>query len=594
MIDKHKHLLTPLPQGPVFKRLLSYTRPHGKWLFLALILLIGGTGAEILGPILIKIFIDDYLTPGVFSVQPLLVLGGGYILLHITAAAMNYTQLLIFQKIALKIIQKLRIDIFAKVEKLGLSFFDQFPTGALVSRITNDTEQVKELYVSVLATFIQNIVFLVGIFIAMFYLNAQLALFCLVLLPIILTLMQLYRKLSSTYYAQMSEKLSELSARLNESIQGMAIVQVFRQERRMKKEFQSINQAHHVAWYKSIKLDGLLLRPAVDFISILALVLILTFFGVTSLNNPVEIGVLYAFVSYLDRFFEPVNQIMQRLSIFQQAMIAAGRVFRLMDHDELAPQKQGNTKPGILNGDIAFKNVTFSYDGKQDVLKNISFRVNKGETLALVGHTGSGKSSIINLLMRFYSLKQGEILIDGTAIEEYENEELRENMGLVLQDPFLFVGDVTHNIRLYNQRMNDEQVKEAAKFVHADSFIRKLPKAYKHPVGERGGTFSSGQRQLLSFARTIVKEPKILILDEATASVDTETESDIQLALEKMRKGRTTIAIAHRLSTIKNADHILVLHQGEIVERGNHEELLKQKGLYEKMYLLQQGADKLV
>ncbi|WP_096189032.1 ABC transporter ATP-binding protein [Evansella halocellulosilytica] len=593
MIDRHKHLLTPLPQGQVFKRLLTYTKPHLKWISIALILLIGGTSAEILGPILIKIFIDDFLTPRIFDLQPLLWLGFGFIFLYICAAVMNYAQGLLFQKIALKIIQQLRIDVFNKVEKLGLSFFDQFPTGGLVSRITNDTEQVKELYVSVMAIFIQNIVFLVGVFIAMFALNVQLALFCLGILPILLLVMQLYRRFSSKYYAEMSEKLSQLNARLNESIQGMAIIQVFRQERRMNKEFQKTNQEHHEAWFKSIKLDGLLLRPAVDFISIIALVLVLSFFGITSLNSPVEIGVLYAFVNYLDRFFEPVNQVMQRLSIFQQAIISAGRVFRLMDHNELAPVKEGTADPKITDGVIEFNDVTFSYDGKQDVLKNIDFKVNEGETLALVGHTGSGKSSIINLLMRFYSIQQGEIKIDGEPIEQYSDEELRTKMGLVLQDPFLFVGDIEYNIRLYDESISETDVREAAQFVHADSFINRLPRGYKEKVGERGSTFSSGQRQLISFARTMAKKPKILVLDEATASVDTETETEIQAALEKMRRGRTTIAIAHRLSTIKDADHILVLHQGEIVEYGTHPQLLAKEGLYHKMYLLQQGADKL-
>ena len=593
MIEKHKHLLVPLPQGKVFKRLLAYAKPHLKWISIAFILLVGGTSAELLGPILIKIFIDDFLTPRVFELQPLLILGIGYIVLHISAAIMNYTQLLFFQKIALKIIQQLRIDVFAKVERLGLSFFDQFPTGGLVSRITNDTEQVKELYVSVMAVFVQNIVMLIGIFIAMFFLNVQLALFCLILLPLIIIIMQLYRHFSSKFYSEMSEKLSQLNARLNESIQGMAIIQVFRQERRMNRDFEKTNKEHHDAYFKTIKLDGLLLRPAVDFLSIIALVLILSYFGITSLNNPVEIGVLYAFVTYLDRFFEPVNQMMQRLSIFQQAMIAAGRVFRLMDHNELAPVKQGAGNPKIKQGVIEFKNVTFSYDGKQDVLKNINFTVNEGETLALVGHTGSGKSSIINLLMRFYSIEKGEILIDGAPLEHYGDEELRTKLGLVLQDPFMFVGDIEHNIRLFDESITDQDVRDAAEFVHAQPFIDRLSKGYKTKVGERGATFSSGQRQLLSFARTMAKKPKILVLDEATASVDTETETVIQVALEKMRRGRTTIAIAHRLSTIKDADHILVLHQGEIVERGNHAELLQQKGLYHKMYLLQQGAEKL-
>ncbi|WP_017727435.1 ABC transporter ATP-binding protein, partial [Halalkalibacterium ligniniphilum] len=498
-------------------------------------------------------------------------------------------QIFLFQKIALIIIQQLRTDVFSNVQRLSLSFFDRTPAGGLISRITNDTETIKDFYITVLAVFVQNFIFLTGIFIAMFYLNTRLAFFCLIFLPIIFGLMQLYRKLSAKFYADMSEKLSQLNAKMNESIQGMAIIQMFRQERRMRKEFQSINEQHLNAGMKSMKLDGILLRPMVDFIAILALVLVLSFFGITSLSSPVEIGVLYAFVNYLDRFFEPVNQMMMRLSLFQQAIVSGGRVFKLMDHQELAPTHEGSGEGRVTEGEIEFRNVSFSYDGKTDVLKNISFKVNKGETVALVGHTGSGKSSIINVLMRFYPIKRGEILIDGQPIGSFRNDVLRKKIGLVLQDPFLYTGTIASNIRLYHHEVSDEQIREAAEFVRANEFIEKLPGGYEAPVAERGATLSSGQRQLISFARTMAVEPKILILDEATANVDTETEEAIQKALERMREGRTTIAIAHRLSTIKDANQILVLHQGEIIERGTHAELLEQQGLYHKMYVLQKG-----
>ncbi|WP_227935912.1 ABC transporter ATP-binding protein [Alkalihalobacillus deserti] len=589
---KHKdQILTSKEQQMILWRLLGYAKNHKKSLAFAFILLLFATAAELFGPILVKIFIDDYLTPREFPFEPLLWLGILYAVLHISSVFINYFQAFMFQSISLKIVQELRVDVFSNVERQGLKFFDKTPAGALISRITNDTESIKEFYLTVLANFVQNILFLLGIFIAMFYLNPILALFCIVLLPIIFGLMQLYRRISSRLYADMSEKLSLLNAKMNETIQGMAIVQMFRQERRLRKEFSDVNEQHFQAGMKTMKLDGLLLRPAVDLISILALILVLSFFGVTSFISPVEIGVLYAFVNYLDRFFEPVNQMMMRLSLFQQAIVSGGRVFKLMDHKEFAPVQAGLISPSIKNGDIEFKNVSFSYDGESDVLKNISFTVKKGETVALVGHTGSGKSSIINVLMRFYPLERGEIFIDGQPLTEYANTELRENIGLVLQDPFLYTGTITSNIRLYRGQLTDSQIKEAAEFVRANEFIERLPGGYVAEVTERGSTLSSGQRQLLSFARTMATNPKILILDEATANVDTETEEAIQDALKRMQKGRTTIAVAHRLSTIKEANQIIVLHKGEIVERGNHQELLKQNGLYHKMYLLQKGSE---
>ncbi|WP_223700092.1 ABC transporter ATP-binding protein [Sutcliffiella deserti] len=577
-------------QRKVLKRLLSYAKPHTKQFAFAFLLLVIATVGEIAGPLIIAIFIDDYLTPQAMERGPIFFLAALYIGVLVLKVTVTYFQLLKFQEISLKIIQELRIDVFSKVQTLGLKFFDQTPGGSIVSRVTNDTEAIKEMFVSVISTFVQNGVFLIGIFLAMFYLNVQLALFCLFIIPIILGIMAAYRYFSSRYYSDMRERLSQLNAKLNESLQGMSIIQVFRQERRLRKEFSEINEAHYQAGVKNIKLDGLLLRPAIDFVYVLSLILVLSYFGVSSITNVIEIGVLYAFVNYLGRFFEPVNQMMMRLSMYQQAIVSASRVFDLLDEKELAPisEKEG-LAPVIKEGEIEFKNVTFSYDGKRDVLKNISFKANPGETIALVGHTGSGKSSIINLLMRFYEIKNGQILLDGVELKNFEDKELRKKMGLVLQDPFLFYGTINYNIRMHDPSITDQEIRDAAEFVQADTFIKKLPDQYEQLVVERGATFSSGQRQLVAFARTIAVKPKILVLDEATANIDTETEEAIQAALEKMRKGRTTIAIAHRLSTIQDADCILVLHQGEIVEQGTHQELLKQEGLYYKMYLLQNG-----
>ncbi|CRK80351.1 ABC transporter ATP-binding protein [Neobacillus massiliamazoniensis] len=582
-------VLSEKEQRKVLFRLLSYTKPHTKTIALAFILLILTTVGDIFLPILVKTFIDDYLTPRKLIFQQLFILGSVYMGIQVVKAVLLFFQLVLFQGIALKIIQQLRIDVFSKVQALGLKFFDKTPAGSIVSRVTNDTEAIKDMFVTVIATFIQSGFLLVGIFIAMFILNAKLALLCVIIIPLILFVMTLYRKLSSRFYLDMRERLSQLNAKLSESLQGMAIVQMFRQEKRLRQEFGEINDQHFKAGMKNIKIDGLLLRPAIDLIYIFALIIVLSYFGITSFQNSIQIGVLYAFVNYLDRFFEPVVNMMMRLSLYQQAIVAGSRVFKLLDNEELAP-KQADRPNVIKKGKIEFKNVSFSYDGKRDVLKNISFTANPGETVALVGHTGSGKSSIINLLMRFYEYNRGDILIDGDSIRSFTKQELREKLGLVLQDPFLFYGTVKDNIRLHNDTLTDEQIREAAEFVQANVFIERLEDGYDDKVVERGATFSSGQRQLIAFARTIAANPKILILDEATANIDTETEESIQTALARMRRGRTTIAIAHRLSTIQDADSILVLHQGEIVESGTHQELLAQGGLYYKMFLLQNGT----
>ncbi|MFX3674837.1 MAG: ABC transporter ATP-binding protein [Paenisporosarcina sp.] len=580
--------LTGKDQWTILKRLIAYLKPHKKVITFALFLLSITVLGDVLGPIIIKTFIDDYLTIRNFPTGPLVGLAGAYLFIQVTNVFVSYFQLLKFQEIALKIIQQMRIDVFTKVQNLGLRYFDRTPAGSIVSRVTNDTEAIKDMFVSVLVGFVQSGFLVVGVYIAMFILNVKLALVTLILLPILFMIIKTYRRYSSVFYQDLRERLSQLNAKLAESLQGMSMIQAFRQEPRLKDEFNEINNQHWNAGKRNIKMDSLLLRPAIDLVYALALILLLSFFGITSFDNTIEVGIIYAFVTYIDRFFEPINQVMQRLSIFQQAIVAASRVFTLLDETDLSPA-QKNVGSRITQGKIEFNNVTFSYDGQTEVLKNISFTAEPGETVALVGHTGSGKSSIINLLMRFYEFDQGDIRIDGVSVKDYRHQELRENMGLVLQDPFLFFGDIASNIRLHKSDMTDEEVRAAAEFVQADTFINKLPEGYQQKVTERGSTYSSGQRQLVAFARTMATDPKILVLDEATANIDTETEVAIQSSLEKMRQGRTTIAIAHRLSTIQDAELIIVLHHGEIVERGNHQELLARRGLYHKMYLLQNG-----
>ncbi|WP_394119842.1 ABC transporter ATP-binding protein [Planococcus donghaensis] len=578
--------LTGRDQWIVFKRLLKYLAPHKKMLALAMGLLILTVLGDVLGPLLIKIFIDDYLTPGTFPTGPIVGLAAAYLFIQASNVIISYFQMLKFQVAALKIIQQLRIDVFTKVHGLGMRYFDKTPAGGIVSRVTNDTEAIKEMFVTVLIGFIQSAFLIVGVYIAMFFLNVRLALITLALLPILGWIIYIYRKYSSAFYQDLRERLGQLNAKLSESVQGMGMIQAFGQETRLKDEFNEINDKHWQAGKRNIKIDGLLLRPAIDLVYALALIMLLSYFGITSFSNTVEVGVIYAFVTYIDRFFEPINQVMQRLSIFQQAIVAASRVFLLLDEQEKTP-RQEEAAVGIKEGKIEFRDVSFSYDGHADVLKNISFTALPGQTVALVGHTGSGKSSIINLLMRFYEFNRGDILIDDVSVKQYRTAELRRKMGLVLQDPFLFYGTIESNIRLYDQSITELEIREAAEYVQANRFIEALPEGYSQKVTERGSTFSSGQRQLVAFARTMATDPKILVLDEATANIDTETEVAIQGSLERMRRGRTTIAIAHRLSTIQDAELILVLHQGEIVERGSHQQLLQQRGLYYKMYLLQ-------
>jgi ATP-binding cassette subfamily B multidrug efflux pump len=523
------------------------------------------------------------------DVAPILLLTAGYAVLILVSAGLNYLQLISLQVTAQRIIQRMRMKLFSHLQKLPIAYFDKTPVGQLVSRVTNDTEAIRELYVSVLATFVQNGVYLFGILIALFILQPQLAVFCCLTVPLIAALVVTYRKYSSRYYAVIRSRLSDMNAMINEMIQNMTVVQAFRREAGVQREFAEVNEEYFKMRLKENNLESLLLRPAVDLIWKISLTIIVWYFGSSSFHSVISFGALFAFVDYMGRFFEPINMIMNRLSQLQQAVTSAKRVFDVLDTEADGQAAEGGLSMTRPQGKVVFDDVSFAYQGDQYVLKNVSFAAEPGQTIALVGHTGSGKSSLMNLLLGFYPVTKGRITIDGVDLKEIHPQSLRQHIGLVLQDPFLFTGNVGFNIRLYNDSISDAGVREAAQAVKAHDFISQLPNQYDEPVMERGATLSAGQRQLISFARALASDPAILILDEATASIDSETESAIQEALHVLSSGRTTFIIAHRLSTIQHADLILVLSRGEIVERGTHEELMSQNGLYQKMYQLQQG-----
>ncbi|MGE6526177.1 ABC transporter ATP-binding protein [Bacillus safensis] len=512
-----------------------------------------------------------------------------YLGLLIVAIFFQYGQHYLLQRIANRIIQKMRVDVFEHIQTLPIRYFDNLPAGKVVARITNDTETIRDLYVTVLANFVTSAIYMIGIYIAMFLLNVKLALICLVAVPIIFLWSMTYRKFASVYNHRIRSIISEINAKLNEAIQGMTIIQAFRHEKATKEEFDELNNNHFRYQRKMLHLNSLLSHNLVNLLRNLAYVALIWYFGGASLSATgiVSIGVLYAFVDYLNRLFQPITGIVNQFSRLELARVSSERVFRLLDEPGTEVEEPVQKK---LEGHVQFKDVTFAYNEGKNVLKNITFEAKKGQTVALVGHTGSGKSSIMNLLLRFYDIQQGDILIDGESIYDQSRQTLRKQIGIVLQDPYLFSGTIASNVSLGNEDIKRETIESSLKQVGAAELLKHLPQGFDEPVVEKGSTLSSGERQLISFARALAYDPAILILDEATANIDTETEAIIQRALDVVKEGRTTFVIAHRLSTIKKADMILVLEKGEIVERGSHEQLMQQEGLYAQMYELQKGA----
>ena len=540
-------------------------------------------------PLLARYFIDQFIGRNqAWAGLPLLALYYGLFLLRVL---FTFLGKYFFARVAQSVVRDLRQESFANIQRLQMAYFDRTPAGAIVSRLTNDTQAVADMFSEIFSNFLSSLLILVVTLSAMFALNWQLTFMIALFLPLMAASILLYQHLSNRQLKQVRNKLSDLNVKLSESIEGMRIIQAFGQEKRLLREFEEINGQHLGFTNRYLNINSLFLRPAMSLLKILAYGVILTYFGLTWQVAGITAGIMYAFIQYVNQLFNPLIDVMQNYSVLQTSMVAAERVFEIMDRTDYEPE-QANHDLQIQDGSIEFKHVSFSYDGKRDVLRDISFSVKKGQTIAFVGSTGSGKSSIINLFLRFYEFDRGQILTDGRDIKDFSQEELRRKIGLVLQDPFLYHGTIASNIQLYQEQLTREEIIEAAKFVDAHGFISQLPQGYDAPVTERGATFSSGQRQLLAFARTIATKPKILILDEATANIDSETEELIQASLRKMRRGRTTIAIAHRLSTIQDADCIYVLDKGRIIESGSHEELLAQDGTYKKMYQLQAGMMK--
>ena len=575
-----------MSKSKTFFRLMRYMLRYKGLSILALLFILMTSIVATAIPLLAQYYIDNFITKNIAK-------AGLYILiiyfgLFILRVVFTFLGEYYFAKVAHSIVRDLRNDSFANLQKLGMSYFDKTPVGSVVSRLTNDTQAVADMFGTIFSSFLNTILMFVVTLSAMIALSWQLTIYMILFIPVMVGSVYLYQKLSSRLVEISRAKISEMNTKLSESIEGMKIIQAFNQEQRLIDEFGEVNNEHLRYYTKSLKVDSLLLRPAMALFKVLAYGVIVMYFGLSFESAGFTAGIIYAFIQYTNQLFNPLIELMQNFSILQTSIISAGRVFTLIDNEEYEPE-QKESDHNISRGDIEFKNVSFSYDGKRDVLKNISFSVKNGESIAFVGATGSGKSSIMNLFLRFYDYDRGEILIDGVNIKDYSSKELRNSVGLVLQDPFLYHGTVESNIKMYNESLTREDVIEAAKFVDAHNFIDKLEDKYDSLVTERGSTFSSGERQLLTFARTIASKPKILILDEATANIDSETEELIQHSLEKMRKGRTTIAIAHRLSTIQDSNCIYVLDKGEIIESGTHDELIALKGNYYKMYQLQAG-----
>lgn len=565
-------------------RLIAYMKPYAHWVIFALLLVLGLTAFDLYRPMLVGDAIDTFGANGDYDV--IIATAIKYAVVLALSFAFNIAQTWILQKTGQNIILQMRKDLYRHIQSLGSRYFDITPVGKLVTRVTNDVEALNEMYSGILVQLFRNIVKIVGLAGVMLVLDVRLAAISFVLMPLVIGLTVLCQKIARNIYRLYRTRLTDINTFLSEHLSGMKIIQIFGRQERKFEEFHDKNTKLYKAFYREMLMYAVF-RPLIYILSILSLMIVLWFGSRNVFDEIISVGTLYIFSNYIRSFFDPIQELAEQFSTLQSSIASAEKIFTVMDEDEFIPEVENPKQPDKITGKIEFDHVWFAYDGENYVLKDVSFVINPGEKVAFVGATGAGKSSILNLIGRYYDIQKGHIYIDGIDIRQLSKKTLRSAIGQMQQDVFIFEGDVAYNICLNDDDITDAQVKAAAEYVNASHFIEKLPQGYHEPVTERGATFSAGERQLLSFARTLAHNPSILVMDEATANIDTETEILIQEALEKLMDGRTTIMVAHRLSTIQHADCIMVMHKGRICERGTHRELLEQDGIYRKLYELQ-------
>ena len=575
------------------KRLLTYLKPHRWKMILSSVLVIALIGVELYKPMIIGNAIDKYIgnagQPGALGTQEafggLLAAGALYALMLLLGFVFNASNTWILQNVGQSVIYKMREEVFAHILRLSVNFFNTQPVGKLVTRVSNDTEAVNELFSQILAKLFKNSVKILGFAVVMLSIDLRMALYSFILIPFVTGLTFFFRYLSRKAYRMTRTRITELNTFLSEHLSGMKLIQIFAREEEKFEEFSEKSEQLFRANWREV-LTFAVFRPSIYMLSVFAMVIVIGQGSASVLAGTLSLGTLFVFINYISSFFEPIQELAEQFGTLQSSLASAEKIFTILDEKpEIVNPKHPRTV--AINGRIEFRHVWFAYEKEEYILKDVSFCIEPGEKIAFVGATGAGKSSILNLIGRYYDVQRGEILIDGVNIKEIDKNALRRAIGQVQQDVFLFTGDIKGNISLGNEDIPRAEIERAAHIVNADSFIDRMPNGFDEPVTERGSTLSAGQRQLLSFARTLAYQPAILVLDEATANIDTETERLITQALGKLMEGRTTIMVAHRLSTIQHADKIIVMHKGEIRESGTHQELLQLGGMYRKLYDLQ-------